>query len=94
MVAVLVLLGDAGCNSACGCGQGDHIAKTAEFRDKMCACKTAACVTKVATEIEKWNAEYKRDVPTTKFDPEDAKKLAQLRSDTSVCQLAMSPPTH
>ncbi len=67
------VLGVAG--AGCGGKAGEAIADMKKIKDKMCACKDAACVAKVSEDMAKLNEKHK-DTKATESQMKEAMKIA------------------
>jgi len=62
----------------------DVVAKMTEFKDRICACKDRACVTKVNDDMMKWSSEVSKAGKTG--TEEETKKVVALSEEMSKCQ--------
>jgi len=78
--------------AAFGCkptsGAGDAIAKLAELKDKMCACKDQACTGRVSEEMTRWGQEVAKagGNAEARRSPEDMKQMRQVTEDLIRCE--------
>jgi hypothetical protein len=63
----------------------DQIAKMSELRDRMCACKDAACATKVAQEASEWGSHTSERTHNVPYSAEDSEKIGQIMTATAAC---------
>jgi hypothetical protein len=69
-----------------GGGAGAQIAKMAEFRDQMCACKDLACTKKVSDDMTTWAMDAaKNDPEPPRMTEEDTKKATQIGEEMGQC---------
>jgi hypothetical protein len=77
-------------------GAGDAMAKLAELRDKMCACKDPDCAKKVSDEMTAWTqAQAKTQKEPPKMSEADQKKAADLGIAMGECMqkaMTVTPP--
>jgi hypothetical protein len=87
MVAALSLLGVAGCKKKGGAA-GEAMAKMEEFSKAMCDCKDKACADKVNADMTKWGTEMAKNAKpgdAEKPDPDMAKKSADIMTKYTEC---------
>ncbi len=79
-------------STAIGCkkkgGAGEAMAKTAEFKDQMCACKDKACADKVQADMSKWAADMAKSAGDKKpeaMSEEDTKKFTEVSTKLAEC---------
>ncbi len=87
MVAVLSLVAATGCKKKGGAA-GEAIAKMEEFSKSMCDCKDKACADKVNADMTKWGTEMAKTAGAAKEekpDPELAKKSADVMTKYTEC---------
>jgi hypothetical protein len=68
---------------ACDSGGGEYVKKMEEFADKACACKDAACATKVAQEQADWLG--RNTQLAAKLDAKDAEKIGAATTKMTDC---------
>jgi len=68
---------------ACDSGGGEYVKKMEEFATQACACKDAACVTKVSQEQADWLS--KNAATAAKLDAKDAEKIGASTTKMSEC---------
>jgi len=70
-------------------GSGEALSKMAEFKDKMCACKTPACAQGVTDEETKWSQVMAKESgdKASKMSDEDTKKLTDINQQFAKCML-------
>jgi eukaryotic-like serine/threonine-protein kinase len=82
-----------------GGGGVDFVAKMREFRDAMCACSDAACVTRVNSELQKWSIDLaKHGLDMTNLDLAATQQIQQIGTELASCSLeaakkAVAKPT-
>ena len=69
---------------------GDALSKLEEFQKSMCECKDKACADKVHADMTKWGSEAKSAKPDDKPDPELAKKSGDLMMKYTECMTKAS----
>jgi hypothetical protein len=84
LTVVVALSFTVGCKNAGG-GAAEAIAKTAEFKDKMCACKDKGCADQVSQEMTRWGAEHSKGGEAAKVSDDDQKKLASITEAMTRC---------
>ncbi len=89
-ISIALLAG--GSLAAFGCkptsGADDAIAKLAELKDKMCACKDHACTARVSEEMTRWGQEIAKagGDKEARRSPEDMKQMRQVTEDLIRCE--------
>jgi hypothetical protein len=68
---------------ACDSGGGEYVKKTEEFATQACACKDAACATKVSQEQADWLS--KNAQLAAKLDAKDAEKVGAATTKMAEC---------
>lgn len=68
---------------ACDSGGGEYVKKMDEFATQACACKDAACATKVSQEQADWLS--KNSALAAKLDAGDAEKITASSSKMAEC---------
>lgn len=68
---------------ACDSGGGEYVKKMEEFAEQACACKDAACATKVSTEQADWLS--KNAATAAKLDAKDAEKIGAATTKMAGC---------
>jgi hypothetical protein len=70
------------------------LAKMEEFKDKLCACKDAACTQHVSDEMSKWAQDAAKDqTEPPHMTEEDTKRATAIGEEMGTCmQAAMSAP--
>lgn len=68
---------------ACDSGGGEYVKKMEEFAEQACACKDAACVSKVSQEQGDWLT--KNAATAAKLDAKDAEKITAATSKMADC---------
>jgi len=87
MVAALSLVAVTGCKKKGGAA-GEAMAKMEEFSKAMCDCKDKACADKVNADMTKWGTEMAKTAGAAKDDkpdPEMAKKSADIMTKYTEC---------
>lgn len=95
VATTLALVSAAGCKKKEAGGAGaDAMAKMAELRDKMCACKDPDCAKKVSDEMTVWSQEAAAKGKSVKMTEADQKKATELGVAMGECmQKAMTVAT-
>jgi len=84
--AATMALMSFGCKKKAGGGAGEALAKSAEFKDKMCACKDAECAKKVNEEMTAWSkANPPKDGKAAAMSEADTKKATEIGTEMSAC---------
>jgi hypothetical protein len=85
VVAALSLVAVTGCKKKGGAGEA--VAKMEEFSKAMCECKDKACADKVNADMSKWGTEMAKTAGKAdeKPDPELAKKSADIMTKYTEC---------
>lgn len=68
---------------ACDSGGGEYVKKMEEFAEKACACKDAACATKVSQEQADWLT--KNAQTAAKLDAKDVEKIGAATTKMTGC---------
>ncbi len=68
---------------ACDSGGGEYVKKMEEFATAACACKDAACVTKVSQESADWLT--KNSALASKLSSSDAEKVGAATTKMADC---------
>ncbi len=68
---------------ACDSGGGEYVKKMDEFSTQACACKDAACATKVSQEQADWLS--KNAQLAAKLDAKDAEKVGAATTKMAGC---------
>lgn len=68
---------------ACDSGGGEYVKKMEEFAEQACACKDAACATKVSQEQADWLT--KNAQTAAKLDAKDAEKIGAATTKMTGC---------
>lgn len=68
---------------ACDSGGGEYVKKMEEFAGQACACKDAACVSKVSQEQADWLS--KNAATAAKLDAKDAEKIGAATTKMTEC---------
>jgi len=84
LLAVMALV------SALGCDKGDPLKEFAVLTDRMCECKTPACVAKVNEDHEKWQKKFFDAEMKTMEERQRGGDLADMMID---CEEAIVGPT-
>jgi hypothetical protein len=74
--------------SACDSGGGEYVKKMEEFAEQACACKDAACATKVAQDQADWLG--KNTALASKLDAKDAEKIGAATQKMADCTVKIS----
>ncbi|HZI44972.1 MAG TPA: hypothetical protein VFD53_07125 [Ilumatobacter sp.] len=83
MHRTLVLLVAAFVPLACDSAGADYVKKVEEFADQACACKDAACATKVSQEQADWLS--KNAATASKLSADDAEKIGAATTKMTEC---------
>ena len=87
---VVALLAAVGCKKNASESGGAELAKLAELKAEMCACKDAKCAQDVSDKLVKWTQE-RAGKPAPKMSDADAKKAAAIGDEMGKCmQTAMA----
>lgn len=78
LAAVALLLAPA-----CDSGGSEYVKKFEGFAEQACACKDAACVTKVSQEQADWLS--KNAAEAAKLDAKDAEKIGAATTKMAEC---------
>jgi hypothetical protein len=73
---------------ACDSGGAEYVKKMNEFADQACACKDAACITKVSQEQADWLT--KNAQTASKLDAKDAEAIGAATTKMSECVTKIS----
>lgn len=73
---------------ACDSGGGEYVKKMEEFATAACACKDAACVTKVSQDSADWLS--KNAALAAKVDAKDAEKIGAATTKMTECVTKIS----
>jgi hypothetical protein len=68
---------------ACDSGGGEYVKKMDEFATQACACKDAACATKVSQEQADWLS--KNAATASKLSSSDAEKIGASATKMAEC---------
>jgi hypothetical protein len=68
---------------ACDSGGAEYVKKMEEFAEKACACKDAACATKVTQEQADWLS--KNAETAAKLDTDDGEKITAAATKMTDC---------
>lgn len=68
---------------SCDSGGGEYVKKMEEFATAACACKDAACATKVTTDQADWLS--KNAATAAKLDAKDAEKIGAATTKMTGC---------
>jgi hypothetical protein len=68
---------------ACDSGGGEYVKKMEEFATQACACKDAACATKVSQDQADWLS--KNAATASKLDAKDAEKIGASTTKMAEC---------
>jgi hypothetical protein len=92
--AATMALASFGCKKKDGAGgSGEAMAKMTEFKDKMCACKDAACAKSVSDEMTKWSQDQAgKTKEPVKMSEADQKKATEIGTAMGECMQKASMP--
>lgn len=79
----LLLAAIASTTLGCDSAGADYVKKMEEFAEKSCACKDAACATKLAQEQADWLS--KNAQTASKLSAKDAEKIGAATTKMSEC---------
>lgn len=87
VLVVIGLFAAIGCkDKGASSGGGDAMAKMAELRNKMCACKDPACAKKVSEEMASWSKSQPSEKPAA-MSADDQKKATDLGTQLGECMM-------
>jgi hypothetical protein len=92
--AATMALASFGCKKkATTSGSAEVVTKMTEFKDKMCACKDAACAKTVNDEMTKWNQEQQtKNKDGVKLSEADQKTATEIGTAMGDCMQKASAP--
>jgi hypothetical protein len=73
---------------ACDSGGGEYVKKMEEFAEQACACKDAACGTKVTKDQADWLT--KNAQTAAKLDAKDAEKIGAATTKMTGCVVKLT----
>jgi hypothetical protein len=76
--------------SAVGNLVDEYVAKNAEFRDRICACKDVACGEQASHELTTWSEAFVKTLPPgSRMSPVDDRKMEKIEQEVHACMEAL-----